>query len=85
MTDPTSFIETVVQTVTSETSDKFVPPPIQNEVLSDLFIGLKRFKNNARRKEFFSKENDDDGDNNNNNNNNNEDKDDDEENNNNEN
>ena len=73
MTNPTSHIETVAQKVTSETSDEFVPPPNHNKAPSDLFVGLKRFKNQVRWKEFFLKKkenNNCDGDDNDNNNDN---------------
>ena len=40
--------------VTSETSDKYVLAPNRNQILSDLLIGLKRFRNVVRWKYFFA-------------------------------
>jgi len=47
-------LEREVLHVTNETSDKFVPAPDRNLVLSDLLIGLKRFRNVVRWKYFFA-------------------------------
>ena len=46
-------VERVALQVTTGTSDCFVPAPKKDEVLSDLFVGLKRFSNTVRWKEFF--------------------------------
>ena len=40
--------------VTNETSDKYVLAPNKNQILSDLLIGLKRFRNVVRWKFFFA-------------------------------
>ena len=40
--------------VTSETLDKYVLAPNRNQILSDLLIGLKRFRNVVRWKYFFA-------------------------------
>ena len=40
--------------VTSETSDKYVQAPDRSQILSDLLIGLKRFRNVVRWKWFFA-------------------------------
>ena len=47
------FIKTKVLDTTSGTLDNFVPAPTRNQVLSDLLIGLKRFRNSVRWKWFF--------------------------------
>ena len=39
--------------VTSETSDKYVQAPDRSQILSDLLIGLNRFRNVVRWKCFF--------------------------------
>ena len=46
-------IERTVQAITSVTSEKFVTTPSRMNVLSDLLIGLKRFRNAIRWKAFF--------------------------------
>ena len=38
---------------TSEVSEKFVPLPKRDNLLGDLLVGLKRFRNVAMRKELF--------------------------------
>ena len=52
---PTSpyCVETEVLEITSGTLDNFVPAPTRNQVLSDLLIGLKIFRNSVRWKWFF--------------------------------
>ena len=45
-----------VLNVTSETSDNFVPAPSKDSILSDLIIGLGRFRNTVRWKWFFTEE-----------------------------
>ena len=45
-----------VLNVTNETSDKFVFAPTKEQILSDLIIGLKRFRNTVRWKWFFLEE-----------------------------
>ena len=44
---------TEVQRMVNGTSNKFVPAPQTEEILEDLLIGIKRFKNSARWKEFW--------------------------------
>ena len=46
-------IQSEVQSITSETSEKFVAEPSKADALSDLIIGLKRYKNTIRWKEYF--------------------------------
>ena len=46
-------IERAVLAITSVTSEKFVAEPDKSTVLSDLLIGLKRFRNAVRWKAFF--------------------------------
>ena len=46
-------IERAVLAITSVTSEKFVTTPSRTNVLSDLLIGLKRFRNAIRWKAFF--------------------------------
>ena len=46
-------IERAVLAITSVTSEKFVTEPDKTTVLSDLLIGLKRFRNAVRWKAFF--------------------------------
>ena len=48
------YLQKSVLRVTNETSDKFVPAPSRNQILSDLLIGLKRFRNVVRWKHFFA-------------------------------
>ena len=50
-------IEREVQKVTSGISEKFVSEPSKANALSDLIIGLKRYKNAIRWKEFFLQNN----------------------------
>ena len=45
-----------VLNVTNETSDKFVFAPTKEQILADLIIGLKRFRNTVRWKWFFLEE-----------------------------
>ena len=49
MTDP-PFEEEVLNII-HETSEKYITPPSKNQLLSDLLIGLKRFRNSVRWKE----------------------------------
>ena len=42
-----------VQAITRDTSEKYIIPPNEKQVLGDLLIGLKRFRNTVRWKEFF--------------------------------
>ena len=44
---------TEVQRMVDETSNKFVRAPQIEEILEDLLVGIKRFKNSARWKEFW--------------------------------
>ena len=46
-------IESEVLAITSVTSEKFVAAPNKTNVISDLLIGLKRFRNATRWKAFF--------------------------------
>ena len=46
-------VEREVLQVMAGTSDRYVPAPKKDAVLSDLFIALKRFSNAVRWKEFF--------------------------------
>ena len=39
--------------LTSETSEKYIPSPKHKDILCDLLIGLKKFRNTVRSKEFF--------------------------------
>ena len=48
-----SFVEDAVLAITSGTSDNYVPAPNESQVMSDLLIGIKRFKNSVRWKAFF--------------------------------
>ena len=50
MTDPPLFEEEVLNII-RETSEKYITPPSSNQILSDLLIGLKRFRNSVRWKE----------------------------------
>ena len=50
MTDPPLF-EEEVQNIIREASEKYITPPSSNQILSDLLIGLKRFRNSVRWKE----------------------------------
>ena len=47
------FIERAVQAITSVHSDKFIVMPDKTYVLSDLLIGLKRFRNTVIWKVFL--------------------------------
>ena len=47
-------IEREVLKVTSGISEKFVSEPSKANALSDLMIGLKRYKNAIRRKQFLN-------------------------------
>ena len=52
--DPFSYdLESEVWWITSETSEKYVLATKYNDILSDLFIGIRRFRNSVRWKEFF--------------------------------
>ena len=42
-----------VRHITRETSEKYIVQPSKRQVLADLLIGLKRFRNAVRWKEFF--------------------------------
>ena len=42
-----------VQAITRDTSEKYIIQPSKTQVLGDLLIGLKRFRNAVRWKEFF--------------------------------
>ena len=46
-------IKEEVQHITRETSEKYIAQPSRRQVLADLLIGLKRFRNVVRWKEFF--------------------------------
>jgi len=46
-------IQSELLSITSETSEQFVAEPRKADTLSDLIIGLKRYKNAIRWKEFF--------------------------------
>ena len=48
-----NHIQREVLHVTSETLDKYLLAPNRNQILSDLLIGLKRFRNAVRWKYFF--------------------------------
>ena len=67
---PDINIEREVLRVTSGISEKFVTAPTRSSSLSDLLIGLKRYKNSIRWKEYFiiNKENSDQQNKNNDNN-----------------
>ena len=52
----TQNLEREVLRITSVTSDKFVYAPKKEQVISDLIIGLKRFRNSVRWKWFFQEE-----------------------------
>ena len=52
--DETNNLRKEVLHVTSETSDKYVQAPDRNQILSDLLIGLKRFRNVVRWKWYFA-------------------------------
>ena len=54
--DEINTLKREVLYVTNETSDKFVLAPTKEHVLSDLIIGLKRFRNTVRWKCFFQEE-----------------------------
>ena len=43
-----------VQLITGGTSEKYVPDPEKNKVLSDVLIGIKRFRYNVRWKYYFN-------------------------------
>ena len=47
-----SIIIDEVQSLVEETSEKFVPQPTRDEILSDTINGLRRFKDAVRWKEF---------------------------------
>ena len=53
ITNPANKVEQEVLSLMSGTLGKFVPKPKKNEVMADLLIGLKRFRNTLRWKEFF--------------------------------
>jgi hypothetical protein len=42
-----------VSVLVRETSEKYVPEPSRNDILSDAIIGLRRFSNSCRWKEFW--------------------------------
>ena len=52
-----SEIESEVLAITSVTSEKFVAAPNKVNVIGDLLIGLKRFRNATRWKAFFHDKN----------------------------
>ena len=42
-----------VLNITRDTSEKYIVQPNKRQLLADLLIGLKRFRNTTRWKEFF--------------------------------
>ena len=53
MVDPlsqTTRLLKEVQSIVSITSEKFVPAPSKDQILTNLLIGLKRFQNTVRRR-----------------------------------
>jgi hypothetical protein len=48
-----SSLEEQVRCLVGETSEKFIPAPTQDQVISDAFEGIRRFKEAVRWKDFF--------------------------------
>ena len=53
MLNPLENLSNEVLRLSSETSEKYVPAPHKGQVLQDLLIGIKRFKNTVRWKWFW--------------------------------
>jgi hypothetical protein len=53
MLNPLENLSNEVLCLSSETSEKYVPAPHKGQVLQDLLIGIKRFKNTVRWKWFW--------------------------------
>jgi hypothetical protein len=53
MLNPLENLSNEVLCLSSETSEKYVPAPPKGQVLQDLLIGIKRFKNAVRWKWFW--------------------------------